>query len=186
MITLSYRIQGGDFDSAGLATRKLKEQLSKIGIGAPVMRRAMIASYEAEMNVVIHARTGTLWARLDEEKLDLEVADEGPGIPDVQLALREGWSTASSQARQMGFGAGLGLPNIRKNSDLFDIETRVGRGTRIRSTILLGARDEGDAPLLNVPGFLSLDYRRCRACLRCIFACPTAAPLNVAAPGAEV
>ncbi len=175
MITLSYRIQGGDFDSAGLATRKLKEQLSKIGIGAPVMRRAMIASYEAEMNVVIHARTGTLWARLDEEKLDLEVADEGPGIPDVQLALREGWSTASSQARQMGFGAGLGLPNIRKNSDLFDIETRVGRGTRIRSTILLGARDEGDAPLLNVPGFLSLDYRRCRACLRCIFACPTAA-----------
>ncbi len=79
MITLSYRIQGGDFDSAGLATRKLKEQLAKIGVGACVMRRAMIASYEAEMNVVIHARTGTLWARLDEVKLDLEVADEGPG-----------------------------------------------------------------------------------------------------------
>jgi anti-sigma regulatory factor (Ser/Thr protein kinase)/ferredoxin len=139
------------------------------------MRRAMIASYEAEMNVVIHARTGTLWARLDEEKLDLEVADEGPGIPDVQLALREGWSTASSQARQMGFGAGLGLPNIRKNSDLFDIETRVGRGTRIRSTILLGPRDDGDAPLPAEPGFLSVDHGRCRACLRCIFACPTAA-----------
>jgi serine/threonine-protein kinase RsbT len=175
MITLSYRIQGGDFDSAGLATRKLKEQLARIGVAAPVMRRAMIASYEAEMNVVIHARTGTLWARLDEEKLDLEVADEGPGIPDVQLALREGWSTASSQARQMGFGAGLGLPNIRKNSDLFDIETRVGRGTRIRSTILLGARDDGDGPLPQAPGFLSLDPGRCRACLRCIFACPTAA-----------
>ena len=175
MITLSYRIQGGDFDSAGLATRKLKEQLARIGVGAPVMRRAMIASYEAEMNVVIHARTGTLWARLDEEKLDLEIADEGPGIPDVQLALREGWSTASSHARQMGFGAGLGLPNIRKNSDLFDIETRVGRGTRIRSTILLGAREDGDAPLPRVPGFLSLDQGRCRACLRCIFACPTAA-----------
>ena len=175
MITLSYRIQGGDFDSAGLATRKLKEQLSKIGVGAPVMRRAMIASYEAEMNVVIHARTGTLWARLDEEKLDLEVADEGPGIPDVRLALREGWSTASSEARQMGFGAGLGLPNIRKNSDLFDIETRVGRGTRIRSTILLGTKDDEDAPLLTVPGFLSVDHGRCRSCLRCIFACPTAA-----------
>jgi len=174
MITLSYRILGGDFDSAGLATRKLKEQLAKIGVGAPVMRRAMIASYEAEMNVVIHARTGTLWARLDEEKLDLEVTDEGPGIPDVQLALREGWSTASSQARQMGFGAGLGLPNIRKNSDLFDIETRVGRGTRIRSTILLGTRDDGGASP-PVPAFLSLDHGRCRACLRCIFACPTAA-----------
>jgi anti-sigma regulatory factor (Ser/Thr protein kinase)/NAD-dependent dihydropyrimidine dehydrogenase PreA subunit len=175
MITLSYRILGGDFDSAGLATRKLKEQLSKIGVGAPVMRRAMIASYEAEMNVVIHARTGTLWARLDEEKLDLEVADEGPGIPDVRLALQEGWSTASSQARQMGFGAGLGLPNIRKNSDLFEIETRVGRGTRIRSTILLGTRNDGDASPPTVPAFLSLDHERCRACLRCIFACPTAA-----------
>ena len=175
MITLSFRIQGGDFDSAGLATRKLKEQLSRIGVGGPVMRRVMIAAYEAEMNVVIHARTGTLWARLDEEKLDLEITDEGPGIPDVQLALREGWSTASLQARQMGFGAGLGLPNIRKNSDLFDIETRVGRGTRIRSTILLGVRDDGDAPLLDAPAFLSLDHGRCRACLRCIFACPTAA-----------
>ncbi len=99
----------------------------------------MIASYEAEMNVVIHARTGTLWARLDSGKLDLEIADEGPGIPNVELALREGWSTASEKAREMGFGAGMGLPNIRRNSDLFDIETRVGRGTRIRSTILLDA-----------------------------------------------
>jgi Na+-translocating ferredoxin:NAD+ oxidoreductase RNF subunit RnfB len=137
----------------------------------------MIASYEAEMNVVIHARTGTLWARLDEEKLDLEVADEGPGIPDVQLALREGWSTASSQARQMGFGAGLGLPNIRRNSDLFEIETRVGRGTRIRSTILLGTRDDAGAgdSTDTVPACPALDHERCRACLRCIFACPTGA-----------
>ena len=99
MITMSCRIDGGDFDSAGLATRKLKEQLARIGVGAPAMRRAMIASYEAEMNVVIHARTGTLWIRLDDEKLDLEIADEGPGIPDVALALREGWSTASAKAR---------------------------------------------------------------------------------------
>jgi serine/threonine-protein kinase RsbT len=175
MITMSYRIAGGDFDSAGLATRKLKEQLAKIGVGATAMRRAMIASYEAEMNVVIHARTGTLWARLDEGKLDLEVTDEGPGIPDVQLALREGWSTASSQARQMGFGAGLGLPNIRKNSDHFEIETRVGRGTRIRSTILLGARDEGDSSQAAVPALLTLEGARCRACMRCIRACPTAA-----------
>ena len=139
MITMSYRIEGGDFDAAGLPRAMLKEQLARIGVGAQVMRRAMIASYEAEMNVVIHARTGTLWARLDEGKLDLEIADEGPGIPDVDLALREGWSTASAQAREMGFGAGMGLPNIRRNSDLFDIETRVGRGTRIRSTILLAA-----------------------------------------------
>ncbi len=125
---MSYRIAGGDFDTAGIATRQLKEQLAKIGVNGAVMRRAMIASYEAEMNVVIHARTGTLWARLDAGKLDLEVADEGPGIPDVSLALREGWSTASAQAREMGFGAGMGLPNIKRNSDLFEIETRVGPG----------------------------------------------------------
>ena len=145
MITLAYPIAGGDFDSAGLATRMLKEQLARLGVDASAMRRAMIASYEAEMNVVIHARTGTLWARLDVDKLDLEVADEGPGIPDVELAMREGWSTAPERARQMGFGAGLGLPNIRKASDLFQIETRVGRGTRIRSTILFHGGEAGPA-----------------------------------------
>jgi serine/threonine-protein kinase RsbT len=189
MITLNCRIEGGDFDAAGLATRRLKEQMAKIGVDASVMRRAMIASYEAEMNVVIHARTGTLWARLDEAKLDLEIADEGPGIPDVQLALREGWSTASEKAREMGFGAGLGLPNIRRNSDLFEIETRVGKGTRIRSTInLRGAatasgfagRPEGihaDAMAGRAPAdaALSIDAGRCRECLRCLFACPTGA-----------
>jgi serine/threonine-protein kinase RsbT len=177
MIAMSFRIDGGDFDSAGLATRKLKEQLARIGVAAPAMRRAMIASYEAEMNVVIHARTGTLWIRLDDEKLDLEIADEGPGIPDVKLALREGWSTASAKAREMGFGAGLGLPNIQRNSDLFEIETRVGRGTRIRSTILLGVTDQA-APRLSreaPPSALSIDSARCHQCLRCIFACPTGA-----------
>ncbi|MGO9310858.1 MAG: (Fe-S)-binding protein [Spirochaetia bacterium] len=176
MITMSCRISGGDFDTAGLATRRLKEHLARVGVGAAVMRRAMIAAYEAEMNVVIHARTGTLWARLDSGKLDLEVADEGPGIPDVQLALREGWSTASEKARALGFGAGMGLPNIRRNSDLFDIETRIGRGTRIRSTILLGgpaqsggAADSSYAP---VP---AVTAQRCRGCLGCVSACPAGA-----------
>lgn len=175
MITMSYPIVGGDYDSAGIATRKLKEQLARLGIDGAALRRAMIAAYEAEMNVVIHARTGTLWARVDETKLDLEVADEGPGIPDVDLAMKEGWSTASDRARRMGFGAGLGLPNIRRSSDRFQIETRVGRGTRIRSTILFQdagaisaeAPDAGVAP--------ALDADRCRGCRRCIFACPVGA-----------
>ena len=176
MITLSHGITGGDFDSAGMATRRLKEQLARIGVEASALRRAMIASYEAEMNVVIHARTGTLWARLDAGKLDLEIADEGPGIPDMELALREGWSTASEKARQMGFGAGMGLPNIRRNSDLFEIETRVGKGTRIRSTILLrpGAETPSDAPRKTF-ATPSMETGRCRGCRRCIFACPTSA-----------
>jgi anti-sigma regulatory factor (Ser/Thr protein kinase)/Na+-translocating ferredoxin:NAD+ oxidoreductase RNF subunit RnfB len=176
MITMNCRISGGDFDTAGLATRRLKEQLARVGVGTSAMRRAMIAAYEAEMNVVIHARSGTLWARLDSGKLDLEVADEGPGIPDVELALREGWSTASEKARGMGFGAGMGLPNIRRNSDVFDIETRVGKGTRIRSTILLTESEDsahaGDS-FCSLSPVVKAKY--CRKCLRCIFSCPARA-----------
>jgi serine/threonine-protein kinase RsbT len=181
VITLSWHIEGGDFETAGLATRRLKEQLARAGVGAQAMRRAMIAAYEAEMNVVIHARTGTLWARVDNGRLDLEVADEGPGIPDVALALREGWSTASESARAMGFGAGLGLPNIKRSSDLFEIETRVGRGTRIRSTILLEAAGAGPAP---VPEFAppTVNGESCRHCMHCITACPVSA-LRVRAGG---
>jgi anti-sigma regulatory factor (Ser/Thr protein kinase) len=175
MIAMSCHISESDIESAGTATRMLKEQLAKIGLDASVLRRAMIAAYEAEMNVVIHARTGTLWARLDDGRLDLEVSDEGPGIPDVELAMREGWSTASERARQMGFGAGMGLPNIRKNSDLFEIETREGKGTRIRSTIFLRRDETPQEAAEHQKAFLSVDVGRCRSCHRCIIACPTLA-----------
>ena len=174
MITMTCRIAGGDYDCGGVATRMLKDHLTRIGVEAQALRRAMIAAYEAEMNVVIHARTGSMWARLDDGRLDLEVSDEGPGISDVELAMQEGWSTASEKARQMGFGAGLGLPNIRRNSDLFEIESRVGKGTRIRSTIFLrrGVDDRESSPRSTG---LSMDRGRCRSCLRCLFACPTGA-----------
>ncbi len=187
MIAMSCRISGGDYDGAGLATAALKERLARAGVSAASMRRAMIASYEAEMNVVIHARMGTLWARLDNCRLDLEVSDEGPGIPDVASAMKEGWSTASERARQMGFGAGMGLPNIRRNSDLFEIETRVGKGTRIRATILLDSPGAGAVvdtaagpamPLAVQPG-------RCRLCMRCLRVCPTGA-LRIRAAGPRV
>ena len=118
MTAVSFPIEGGDFAGAGTASRGLKEQLARLGVEGEVLRRAMIAAYEAEMNVVIHARRGKLWARLNSGRVDLEVVDEGPGIPDVEKAMREGWSTAPAEARALGFGAGMGLPNIRRASDV--------------------------------------------------------------------
>jgi len=178
VITVNRRIEGGDYGSAGAATRLLKDRLRMAGVPVDALRRAMIASYEAEMNVVIHARRGTLWARIDGAQLDLEVIDEGPGIPDIALALREGWSTASDEARRMGFGAGMGLPNIRRNSDRFEIDSHVGRGTRVRSTILFPAGPGGSAPRESLDASSAapvIRADRCRACHACLVACPTAA-----------
>ncbi len=171
MISATYGINGGDFDGAGAATRTLKGELARVGVEAAVMRRIMIAAYEAEMNVVIHARKGSMWARIDDERLDLEIIDEGPGIPDVDIAMKEGYSTASDKARQMGFGAGMGLPNIKKCSDLFEIESRNGEGTRVRSTIFL-RRLSAEEPK---KGSLLIRGEKCRSCMDCVKACPTGA-----------
>lgn len=171
MIAVSYPITGGDYASAGGASRSLKEQLKRLGVAAEVLRRIMIAAYEAEMNVVIHARSGNLWARLNSGRVDLEVVDQGPGIPDVELALREGWSTAPAEARTLGFGAGMGLPNIRRASDLFEIDTQVGKGTRIRSTIYLQKLEATGTQ----PNSVAVQAEHCRGCLDCVAACPTRA-----------
>jgi anti-sigma regulatory factor (Ser/Thr protein kinase)/NAD-dependent dihydropyrimidine dehydrogenase PreA subunit len=170
-MALSFPIVGGDFASAGAASRGLKKQLTRLGVEGEVLRRVMIAAYEAEMNVVIHARRGKLWARLNTGRVDLEVVDEGPGIPDVEQAMREGWSTAPAEARALGFGAGMGLPNIRKASDLFEIDTRLGQGTRVRSTIHL--RKLAAAETLR--NAIDLRPESCRNCLACLAACPTRA-----------
>jgi serine/threonine-protein kinase RsbT len=171
VITSSYPIAGGDFASAGCASRGLKERLRRIGVEAEVMRRVMITAYEAEMNVVIHARRGNLWARFDDGRLDLEIADEGPGIPDLEQALTPGYSTASAEARALGFGAGMGLPNIRRASDQFEIASEPGRGTTLRATIFLRSqlRDGGSRISLH------LAAERCIGCLSCLKACPTRA-----------
>ena len=136
MIISSYPIAGGDFERAGSASSLLKEQLKKVGVEPVAIRRAMIAAYEAEMNVVIYANKGNMQIALDTEKLDVEVTDEGPGIPDIEQAMIEGFSTAPPAIRELGFGAGMGLPNIKKNSDRFAIESAVGEGTRVTFTIL--------------------------------------------------
>ncbi len=170
-MAVNFPITGGDFASAGAASRGLKEQLTRLGVAGEVLRRVMIAAYEAEMNVVIHAHRGQLWARLNSGRVDLEVVDEGPGIPDVEQAMREGWSTAPAEARALGFGAGMGLPNIRKASDQFEIDSRPGKGTRVRATIHL-QRLSAAGSLRNA---IAMHPESCRNCLACLAACPTRA-----------
>ena len=171
MITSCFPIAGGRFEDAGAASRKLKEQLKQIGIAGQIMRRIMIAAYEAEMNVVIHACKGNLWTRLDGERFSMEVIDEGPGITDLHLAMKPGYSTASAEARQIGFGAGMGLPNIEKASDLFEINSHVGKGTRVRATIFLKTQQVEQSAGRG----LSIQMERCVGCFDCLKACPTRA-----------
>jgi len=135
--TLRFDIQARDFTGAGAASRALKQHLKRIGAESETVRRAVIAAYEAEMNVVIHAaQGGVLEAAVDEGQLDVSVSDGGPGIPDIEAAMREGFSTAPPEARALGFGAGLGLPNIRRNSDRLRVTSEVGKGTTVSFTIL--------------------------------------------------
>ena len=171
MITSCFPIVGGKFDDAGTASRRLKEQLKQIGVDGQIMRRIMIAAYEAEMNVVIHAVKGNVWVRFDRDRFNMEVIDEGPGIDDLNQAMKPGFSTASEEAKQLGFGAGMGLPNIKKASDVFEIDSQVGRGTRVRSTIYLKTQPAEQPTGLG----LSVHPELCIGCLDCLKACPTRA-----------
>ena len=169
---LAYDIQSGDFGGAGAASRDLKQHLKRIGAESGAVRRAMIAAYEAEMNVVIHTAGGRLEATVSDGQLDVDVVDRGPGIPDVPQAMREGFSTASSEARALGFGAGMGLPNIERNSDRLRVTSVVGDGTRVSFSIMLRpeAADQGARP-----SSLGIIAELCRDCRHCLAACPTAA-----------
>ena len=134
-VCLEYRIEGNDFMVAGAASNNIKNTLKMLGIASDVCRRVAIITYEAEINLVIHAGGGTLQAMISEDHVDLVVKDEGPGLADISKAMTAGYSTATEQAREMGFGAGMGLPNIKRNSDTFEIESEVGKGTTLRSTV---------------------------------------------------
>lgn len=130
-----FTIVGGDFNNAGKATSRLRNILKQIGVPSAVIRRVATAAYEAEMNVVIYARRGTLSFIITPEKITILCEDEGQGIPDIELAMQEGYSTASREIQEMGFGAGMGLPNIKKNADELEISSIVGRGTKVRFSI---------------------------------------------------
>ncbi len=130
-LKLSFDVVGGDFERAGEASAKIKKMLKMIGVPADIVRRIAIGTYEAEMNVIIHAGGGNVAAETFSDVTVITVSDKGPGIPDIEKALQEGWSTAPDHVRQMGFGAGMGLPNMVKCSDKFDIQSVVGEGTTI-------------------------------------------------------
>ncbi len=127
----SFHLIGGDFTNAGSASSELKTILISFGVAQNIVRRAAIAAFEAEMNVVIHALAGTMHYLITTETLTITVTDMGPGIEDVNMAMQEGYSTAPDWVREMGWGAGMGLPNITKHSDLFKLDTVVGEGTTL-------------------------------------------------------
>ncbi|MDO9613557.1 MAG: anti-sigma regulatory factor [Bacteroidota bacterium] len=129
---LFFSIQGGDFTRAGHPSSEVKKVLKQLDIDGKTIKNIVIALYEAEVNVVAHAWRGTVDVEIDESKITILVSDEGPGIHDVEMAMQPGYSTASKQVREMGFGAGMGLPNMKKNTDELYIESEVGKGTKVK------------------------------------------------------
>ena len=129
LIELHYDVPGDDFTRAGEASGNVKVQLKKLGFDPSVIRNVVIALYEGEINMVIHAGGGQIDVSIDPDQIRMVLTDHGPGIPDVALAMQEGYSTAPDNVRALGFGAGMGLPNIKKYADEMRIETEVGVGT---------------------------------------------------------
>jgi serine/threonine-protein kinase RsbT len=130
-----FPVKGGDFAKAGKVACRIKELLKDLGLDATTVRRAAIAAYEAEMNVIMYAWEGRMDLAVSPDEVRITVDDRGPGIADVDLAMTEGYSTATREMRELGFGAGMGLANIKKNSDVFSIDSRTGQGTRLRIII---------------------------------------------------
>jgi serine/threonine-protein kinase RsbT len=128
---LEYKVEGGDFTQAGYASSQIKKTLKLLNVDPAVIKRVVIALYEAEVNIVAHAYRGVIYAQVEGSGIKLRLEDEGPGIPDIERAMTPGFSTASQQVREMGFGAGMGLPNISDNADSFKIESSVGKGTTL-------------------------------------------------------
>jgi serine/threonine-protein kinase RsbT len=136
-IMLEFNIEGGNFTRAGFASSEIKKTLKKLDVDMGIIKRTVVASYEGEVNVVAHAYSGTMYAMIDNEAIQITIVDEGPGIPDIEAAMQEGFSTASVSVREMGFGAGMGLPNMKKNADRLEVSSEVGKGTKVVITMLI-------------------------------------------------
>lgn len=137
VIKLEFSVEGGDFINGGEASSKIKRYLQNLGLSRDIIKRVAVASYEMEMNIVIHAYRGKLIVEISSDKIIIKAIDEGPGIEDIEKAIQPGYSTASPKVRELGFGAGMGLPNIISCSDEFDIKSTVGVGTEVTSIIYI-------------------------------------------------
>ena len=133
----TFDIERGNFADAGQASSSVQRALKHLGVDPVNIKRTVVALFEAEINAIAHAYGGRIDVDIDDGKIVMVVADQGPGIPNLDLAMQEGWSTASPQVREMGYGAGMGLPNIKKNTDELKIETEVGVGTTVTMTVYL-------------------------------------------------
>ncbi len=132
---LHFDINGNDFSVAGLASSNLKKVLKQIGISPEIVRRTSICMYEGEINTIIHGKGGTCDVLITEDSIRIIFSDNGPGIPDINSAMKEGFSTATNEARELGFGAGMGLPNMKKYSDDLMVESEVNVGTTVTIVI---------------------------------------------------
>lgn len=136
-MNFEYKVQGGDFVRAGNASSQVKKVLKQLNVDSTIIKRVVVALYEAEVNIAAHAYNGVIKADIDTERILLTLDDNGPGIPNIEQAMIPGYSTASVIVREMGFGAGMGLPNIKNNADNFVITSQVGKGTHLEITVNL-------------------------------------------------
>ncbi len=135
LMSLKYHVSPTDFTRAGEASSDVKNKLKKLGVPPEIIRKVAIAMYEGEINMVIHANGGDIFVDITPDAIHMELTDVGPGIEDIDKAMQAGYSTAPDDVRSLGFGAGMGLPNMKKNSDTMDIQTVLGQGTTVIMTV---------------------------------------------------
>lgn len=136
-IKLEYTVCNDDFTRAGEASSDIKDKLKKMGVAPEIIRKVVIAMYEGEINMVIHANGGKITVTITTDKITMVLSDKGPGIENIELAMQEGYSTAPDNIRSLGFGAGMGLPNMKKYSDYMDVQTELGTGTTVTMQVNL-------------------------------------------------
>ncbi len=132
-----YTIDGGDFTRAGYASSQVKKVLRQLNVDPKTVKRVVVCLYEAEVNIVAHAYSGVISVDVNTERIVMVLDDKGPGIPDIPQAMQKGYTTASAEVREMGFGAGMGLPNIEDNADELRINSEVGKGTKVEIVVYL-------------------------------------------------